>query len=218
MIALGMQNMSDRRQGILTVAHHSIAERVIRQFHAFRYRCNRQDFAIKDNASGAARVPRLGFMGRPNTVLRAIVAIIVDTLKRALLGAWAHVCKKPLEVISPFITYDDAAATIVLVVRGISDVTARLHVLPRLVFSTDTRISRMAMARPCSLAMQAPTTPGMVHPQAIGANDYYCSAIASTTPPNWAGAWNTLQCDQPGEANARQVHEWRHESRESLPY
>lgn len=80
---------------------------------------------------GEVTIARLFSGSGPSTVVRPVVAVVVDAIKRmGLRGATAHVGQERLERIAPAVTHADSASAIVSIVDVTRIGAARFHAFP----------------------------------------------------------------------------------------
>lgn len=93
-----------------------------------------QGAPAKGQDNVAPVVPQLLGTQHPSAVIRAIISVVVDTVKRVLRGGWRpHVGQESSERHPPFCAYRDASSA-VIVVTGVFRVFASLnHATPAMV-------------------------------------------------------------------------------------
>lgn len=82
---------------------------------------------------------------RPPAVVRHVMSIIIDTIKRQALRAWSHIDQKVLEATQPAFTDSDTATAVVLELVVIRIQAPAFHRCPRAVLTS--------CLLPCGLAV-----------------------------------------------------------------
>jgi len=134
------------------------------------------------------RVPILLSAGGPSAVARRVVAVVVDTLNGQPSRTLAHIRQESREVVSPFFTHRDPAATVVLE-RGTAVVKASVFgggpalVLARAIAPSASLRSVCGSARGDTLSHEAVTTCRLAGSQLWTSDALHGSACALTDPP-----------------------------------
>ena len=154
------------------------------------------------NSSTRRLVLRLLQWSRPATVGRFVVAVIVLSVNRMLLG-WpsAHIRQKGAEVFPPSVANGDAAASVVNVLFIRRCVASALHVKPRLVLGRFDESGRFAMCGgPLSNLFGAQAAAAIGSLAELFGNNQYCRAAFTTAQPSHA-ATKVLALFQHGKSS-----------------
>lgn len=131
--------------------------------------------------AGFAPVIRLLFRGRPSTVARLIVAIVVDSVDRVPRGRAApHVMNERRETLCPGRTHDYAATAIFVIVTGARRVASALHQCPHVVFRCCAQSMR-SVYEPGSFSVKASTREDL-SAEVILPHGGNTAAVTSTAP------------------------------------
>lgn len=130
-------------------------------------------------------ISSLGGTTRPDAVLLAVWAIVVDALN-SVFSCWTrpHVSEEGLERMPPFVRDVDATAAVVFPVSGLLITAALLQIAPRAPFRRDS-IPSHAMLRPVSsrdFYAQTPATLAAAIAQGWAVDEFHSSAIATAEP------------------------------------
>ena len=100
-------------------------------------RANAHGFTVERDSLGTTSVLSLFHYSCPPTVLRFVVAVIVNSVNR-IVETWllSHVSQKVCKRLQPSLANCDASSTIAVIVRGARIVATSLHFLPSVVFWT----------------------------------------------------------------------------------
>lgn len=129
----------------------------------------RERAAVMDNLRIASTVVQLNIWRGPSAILRLVIAIVVDTIKRmSVRWSQSHVGQKVFEGTAPPFAHSDASSSVAPIGWPVRVFATRAHVRPCDVFSCirfsmrptqfDYRASALASARRCfAVAKVAPS-------------------------------------------------------------
>lgn len=144
----------------------------------------------------AALVFGLLFLGRPATICRFVVAVVVDTIDRCALWARPHVREEIGERLSPSIANSDTSASIIFIPRSFWVMAAFLRRLPGIVFPASCHPVN-SFCVPSDFVLQASTTTGPAFKKRIALDDSFVSAIAPNFPANLIASIGTRPDHEP---------------------
>jgi len=137
--------------------------------------------AIMFQESTVAAVGVLLVLCRPTAVLWRIGAIVVNAVKRCVLGAFAHICKEVGEAPFPAIADDNASTTVARIAIGIRVVATLFHLSVRRAH----RVIAQAVFVLCQcskFALQTATALTLSMYKVIGTYRILVTTIAPTEP------------------------------------
>ena len=169
-------------------------------------------------------IKRLLRAGRPTTVARLVVAVVVREAVNRMLGGWAraHVVKERSKVL-PGRTHGYAPATIIIEADIFRIATTLVHAAPSAIFrklrpSNCRSMARVSSIGSCchnllsgSLFLDASAATGVPVPQTRTLRDGLSSAIATGVPPSSSagrirGARHNRQSSKPVTAQIGYCH------------
>lgn len=169
---------------------------------------------VPGDESVSTSVSRLLFRCRPSAVFRAVVAVVVDAVKRRAGGPRADIGKKVFKGLQPAVADFDAAASVVLVFFVLNITAPLFHHAPCSVFGSPNPSSGVAVRQTfggIQFSLQAPARLRDAAAQAISRHDRLLPAIAAALPvvPPLALS-DTRNHREPSVAVRRSVNESRH--------
>ena len=166
-------------------------------------------FSVKLYSRLPALVPVLNCSGRPSTVRRPIIAIIIDSIKGVLrCRSWIHISIKRLERISPFITDGYTSPAPSRIISGVFVVASRLHRVPYIVFR---RVAKMVRSPLGLLNPQASTRLNPIVFQCRSADSGFIPAITDAIPHCcFPSVWGAVINRKPVKFLACQVYKFWH--------
>lgn len=174
---------------------------------------------VERQPTAACRVPALLRSCSPATILRVVIAIVVDTIK-LVRWTWfgSHISPKPLETHPPACADANPAPAPTVEIRRVGVVTPRFHVKPRSIFwcaGLAMGEASLLLCRYIRLEASAAFTP--TRDQTPGSNQAPHAAVAAAGPVNDR---RLVMPHQPGlegpqhqpstETTPLQIHEWWH--------
>jgi hypothetical protein len=121
----------------------------------------------------------------PSAIARFVVAIVVDPVERETGRFFGHIGEKVFKTISPSITHDNAATSVIFVIKRVFIVATSFHIRPRLKRAAPLSTNCVTMfevyvAR--YFNQKASTRSGIATPQIACADTYFSAAGTATFP------------------------------------
>jgi len=160
--------------------------------------------SINLNHAVASAVSRLLGFCRPAAILLAVVAIVVDAVDGVFRGRPSpHVCKESLEVIDPFVAYNDPPAAVVWKGWAALTVASVFHPMPDSVFRTRTAFITStglnSVQKPLAGGFDFIPATASAEPEVAGfccakmsENEQFSERPSGVVFEQWAG-WNRLE-------------------------
>lgn len=190
-----------------------------RNIEGFAPILNAEPNSINSNPDVSRCISALHQHGRPLTICRLIISIIIDAINRVSFGRpKLHISKKILETIQPAFTYLNSAPTIAMILRRIRIAASIFHLGPNTPFSRIALTMKIGSSQPVysqrgsrTFASQATTTKRALAD--IGCGDYSpVSAVTLAFPHSISRFWSygSLKNNQSAMTLASKIKGSRH--------
>ena len=143
-----------------------------------------ETFSLTRHKDISPRISGLLLSGRPAAIFWAIIAVVINSIKRVFVGgAITNILQEISKARCPSLANFDPAPTPQMILRGRRVCAAALHRIPCSIFRSSLRMPMYSARLRISFALQAAATARRSSPKVGTHHDSSATAVASAFPP-----------------------------------